>query len=399
MLGSQLLPESHRWSDKYPDLGSEPLSTEPYISEEYFEAERERVFRRLWLNVGSVSDCPAAGSYFVREVAVCNTSVLIVHGRDGVIRAFHNVCSHRGNKLVWSERGSAKGYFTCCIHGWSYDLQGELRGVMDDEKFSRLEKTDHGLRPIYASVWKGFIFVNFQDEPDETLEQYLDDVAVNLHDSPLEQLPLRFRFDVEERANWKIALDAQNEIYHLPTLGPVHGSFLQLYQTNDQGLTRLSLFEKLGAHTVWTTNPNSDYQSRGLERALLSKAPVSDIQLETDGIFDFYVIFPNLVIGLLVDSMFTFNFWPVAVDQTVWEVRMHLPEPATAADLFVQHFWKARIRDVLAEDIAGHENVHTAISSRAKREIVLQDEEIQIRSFHKTLQGYMQGWDTTPVGS
>ena len=270
---------------------------------------------------------------------------------------------------------------------------------MDDEKFSRLEKTDHGLRPIYASVWKGFIFVNFQDEPDETLEQYLDDVAVNLHDSPLEQLPLRFRFDVEERANWKIALDAQNEIYHLPTLGPVHGSFLQLYQTNDQGLTRLSLFEKLGAHTVWTTNPNSDYQSRGLERALLSKALVSDIQLETDGIFDFYVIFPNLVIGLLADSMFTFNFWPVAVDQTVWEVRMHLPEPATAADLFVQHFWKARIRDVLAEDIAGHENVHTAISSRAKREIVLQDEEIQIRSFHKTLQGYMQGWDTTPVGS
>jgi phenylpropionate dioxygenase-like ring-hydroxylating dioxygenase large terminal subunit len=79
---------------------------EPYILPEYFELERERIFRRTWLNVGRVEELPNPGDYLVKDLPVCNTSIVVVRGKDSRIRAFHNVCSHRCNKLVWDGGGS-----------------------------------------------------------------------------------------------------------------------------------------------------------------------------------------------------------------------------------------------------------------------------------------------------
>ncbi|MDE0410344.1 MAG: Rieske 2Fe-2S domain-containing protein, partial [Alphaproteobacteria bacterium] len=93
------------WSNKYPDLGNDPLPTEPYISEDHFALERDQVFRRSWLQVGRVGEIPQAGDYFVRDIAICNASILVIRGSDGVVRGFHNVCSHRSNRLVADERG------------------------------------------------------------------------------------------------------------------------------------------------------------------------------------------------------------------------------------------------------------------------------------------------------
>ena len=93
-----------RWAKRYPELGTAPIPAEPCVSPAYFERERESVFRRTWLNVGRADEIPNAGDYVVRNLAVCNASLLIVRGKDGVVRAFHNVCSHRGNKLVWDEK-------------------------------------------------------------------------------------------------------------------------------------------------------------------------------------------------------------------------------------------------------------------------------------------------------
>ena len=95
-----------KWSKRYPDLGTGPVSIEPYISAEYFEKEREHIFRKVWLNVGRVEQIPEPGDYFVKDLAVCRTAVVIVRGEDGGIRAFHNMCSHRGNPVVWDGKGT-----------------------------------------------------------------------------------------------------------------------------------------------------------------------------------------------------------------------------------------------------------------------------------------------------
>ena len=151
--------QSNRWHDNYPELGTSPIPVEPYISSAYYEKERERIFRKVWLNVGRVEQIPNPGDYFVKELAVCNTSVLVVRGKDSVVRAFHNMCSHRGNQLVWDDKGSCHK-ITCKFHGWTYALDGSLRHITDEGKFFGVDKKTLGMTAVAADVWEGFIFIN-----------------------------------------------------------------------------------------------------------------------------------------------------------------------------------------------------------------------------------------------
>src|SRR5215467_9850127 len=98
--------KGQKWHDRYPELGTKPIPIEPYISREYFEKERERIFSKVWLNIGRVEQIPHPGDYFVKDLAVCHTSILVVRSKDGAVRAFHNMCSHRGNQLVWDTTGT-----------------------------------------------------------------------------------------------------------------------------------------------------------------------------------------------------------------------------------------------------------------------------------------------------
>ena len=91
------------WAELYPELGTEPIPTDRCFSPEYYALERERVFKRVWLKVGRVEEIPEPRDYKVKRVEVANTSILLVRGDDGQIRGFHNVCSHRGNKVVWGD--------------------------------------------------------------------------------------------------------------------------------------------------------------------------------------------------------------------------------------------------------------------------------------------------------
>src|SRR5713226_9809571 len=158
-------PSVGSWTQVYPELGTEPISYEDSISPEFFEAEREAIFRRCWLNVGRVEQVPRAGSYFTKELAVANTSIIVVRGSDRKIRAFHNICRHRGNKLVWTdypgeeERGTCQ-QFACKYHGWRYALDGKLTFIQQEEEFFGVDKADYGLVEVNLEVWEGFIFIN-----------------------------------------------------------------------------------------------------------------------------------------------------------------------------------------------------------------------------------------------
>src|ERR1700742_40106 len=96
-------PAEGSWTAHYPDLSTADASYEDSISPEHYELERKAIFGKTWLNVGRVEQAAKPGSYFTREVAAAATSVIVVRGMDGELRAFHNVCRHRGNKLVWQD--------------------------------------------------------------------------------------------------------------------------------------------------------------------------------------------------------------------------------------------------------------------------------------------------------
>jgi phenylpropionate dioxygenase-like ring-hydroxylating dioxygenase large terminal subunit len=381
-----------RWAQKYPGLGTGPVPAEPCISPEYFDLERERVFRRVWLNVGRVEDVPEPGDYVVHDLAVCNASVLLVRGKDGVIRGFHNVCSHRGNKVVWNEKGSCPGVWACGFHSWTYNTQGELTWVPDEENFFDLKKEELGLSPITTEVWEGFLFITLDPHPRESLQEYLGGVAEQLGGGHFERLSLTYAYQVDEQANWKIALDAQNELYHLPFQHRL--TIPNFCVRKDNRYTRLLDVRLYNHHSVYASEtPDGGVPSPVQALAFRLDAAAPPCRLPRIGDFDFYTIFPNFVIllfkGASQDFYMTYNFWPLAVDRTRWDIKLYFPPAAHAAHRLSQDYMKCLARDVLHEDALAHEAIHCGLASKAKTQLFFQDDEIQLRHFHKVVEDYV----------
>src|SRR3546814_637820 len=170
------------------------------------------IFRRTWLNVGRVEQLRRTGSYFTKELDAAGTSVIVVKDGKGVVRAFHNICRHRGNKLVWQDypreevAGSCR-QFTCKYHGWRYDLEGALTFVQQQEEFFDLDMEEFGLVALRCEIWAGFIFVNCDPEAPPLLD-YMGQMGAGIADYPFEKLTQVHKYRAEIGSNWKLFIDA-----------------------------------------------------------------------------------------------------------------------------------------------------------------------------------------------
>src|SRR5215471_2917504 len=185
-------PAEGSWTEHYPNLGTEPMSYEDSISPEFYQLEREAIFRRAWLKVGRIQQIPRTGSYFTREMPAAGTSIIVV--RDGAdVRAFHNICRHRGNKLVWTDfpreesTGTAR-QFVCKYHGWRYGIDGSCTFVQQEGEFFDLDKADYSLVPVHCDTFAGFIFVNFAKQPSQSLREYLGPLVGGIEDYPFNEM-------------------------------------------------------------------------------------------------------------------------------------------------------------------------------------------------------------------
>ncbi|HEV2309605.1 MAG TPA: Rieske (2Fe-2S) protein, partial [Acidimicrobiia bacterium] len=195
-------PAEGSWTQHYPDLGTGLVSYADSVSPDYYEREREAIFARTWLNVGRVEQLPRVGSYFTRELDAARTSVVVVRSSADEIRAFHNICRHRGNKLVWhdyplEETSGTCRQFTCKYHGWRYNLQGDCTFVQQASEFFDLDTADYGLASVQADVWEGFIFVNLDPKNTTPLRDYLGKFAKGIDGYPFHELTQVHRYRAE----------------------------------------------------------------------------------------------------------------------------------------------------------------------------------------------------------
>ncbi len=215
-------PPEGSWTEHY-GLGTAPVSYEGATSPEYYALEKEAIFKRTWLHVGRIEQVQKVGSYFTKELPVADTSIVVVRDRDGEVRAFHNICRHRGNKLVWTdypgeETSGTCRQFACKYHGWRYDLDGSLNFVQQEDEFFDLDKSTIGLVPVHCDIWQGFIFVNFAPEPAQSLHEFLGPLLGDLDGYPFELMTERRVYRTTVKANWKLFVDAAQEFYHAPVL-------------------------------------------------------------------------------------------------------------------------------------------------------------------------------------
>lgn len=392
--GSTTNGTSARWHDHYPHLGTDPLPAQVYTSEEQFQREREHIFKKVWLNVGRVEQIPRPGDYFVQDLAVCNTSVIVTRGKDGAVKAFHNICSHRGNKIAWDHKGSCQ-MFTCKFHGWSYTPEGKLAFVPDEARFFHLKKETLGLTPVAVDVWAGFIFINVDPTPQETLQEYLGELGAGLMDYPFGELSATSTsWSTEVKANWKVVKDAFQEVYHVAFLHKrsIPDSFTSKENPYGSPLD-VRLYPRHGCMSIYG---NASYQPTPVAAlafqhgAIIIRKDFSESRLppavnptrSKDWSLDLNVIFPAFFVDVSEGSYFTHQFVPLAVDRTLWTSTQYFPKAKSAAQRFSQEYGNVIFRDIILEDGRTFEETQSVLSSGAKKEFHLHDEEILVRHSH-----------------
>ncbi len=221
------------------DNGTRCYPKEGYFSPEYMAREWERMWTRSWLIAGVSSDLPREGDYFVFDI---RDESIIVTRTAGGLRAFYNVCSHRGSRLVWDERGNRK-VFVCPFHSWSFSNDGELRRITDEETFHP-DVIAHrpGLTPVACAEHAGLVFINMAENPPPLVD------SIGLPEGYLEA----YRIDrmkvvrhvrSEWGANWKVGVEAFYESYHLHAVHPetrgVMGDLNVQYDLYPNGASRM----------------------------------------------------------------------------------------------------------------------------------------------------------------
>lgn len=198
----------------FPALPEVPAAR--YYDPGFAALEMEHVWLKSWLMAGLASEVPDAGNFKLFERL--GRSVIIVRGKDGAIRAFHNVCRHRGSAVVTEPEGTA-ARFVCPYHGWTYGTEGQLLAVPEPGNFPCLDKAGKGLVPVRCETWRGLLFINF-DLGGEPLETYLASAAGQAASFPFERFAVKNRKLISIDCNWKVGIDNTLETYHVNQLHP-----------------------------------------------------------------------------------------------------------------------------------------------------------------------------------
>ena len=209
------------------------LSTDVYLSREYARAEGERLWAKVWQHVGRVEEIPDVGDFITYEIG--EESILVVRSAPDTIKAYYNVCSHRGRQLVepkpgaHSSSGKKRKLFVCNYHGWQYDLEGNCVHVLDrDDWKCAMTEARARLGEIRVDTWGGWIWINM--DPDcQPLREYLEPMASHLDQFELDKMRYRWRRWVVFECNWKVAIEAFAESYHVKATHPQLNKYGDFY--------------------------------------------------------------------------------------------------------------------------------------------------------------------------
>lgn len=333
------------------------------------QLERERLFRGQPLLMGMSCRLPNPGDYLAEEIA--GVPVLLARGQDGMLRAFANICRHRGAPVA-TGCGQAR-VFACPYHGWTYGLDGKLAGIPAAASFPGVDKGSHGLAPLPAGERHGMIFVRFSRGESTAIDvdAHLSGLGDEFGAYGFERYSYFASETMTPAINWKFGIDTFLEAYHLPalhraTVAPlIRGNLVAFDAFGDHG--RMTLARHSSA--AWDGRPDSEWE------VLPHIVPV-------------YRLFPNAIVVFQSDHLETWRMLPGAsVDRSVIEFALYSPEPATTGK--ARAYWKKNydlaIKTVLDEDFALGEHMQRNFMSGLQEEVIYGRNEPALIQFHQRL--------------
>lgn len=351
---------------EWPHLPDVPAGR--YTDERFYALELAHVWRKSWLLAAHIDEVPEPGSYLRWENA--GQPVVITHTESGNIRAFYNTCSHRGAPIITRGSGTSRR-LNCPYHGWSYSLDGELKGVRNPEDFRNLDLSQRGLKPVRCERFGNLIFVNFDPEAP-SLREWLGPIADEWEEFQFDKCRLAARHIFDLDCNWKIAMEANTEVYHVRNLHP--------------DTVAPILDDRRNVNTLYRNGHGRMVAPNPAKKPSLAALEVSEdiAQIDTAGEIartctQSYGLFPNWVSPLSQYAIPPILFWPNGIDKCRIETWTMAPQwrDGMRPDLWTQDNG-ARLSKVLLEDTQFGEKMQKSMESDGFKGVPLSYQEARI---------------------
>jgi Rieske 2Fe-2S family protein len=275
--------------------------TDPLI----FGRERELFYREMWIGAGRLDDIPEPGRWITRELD--NDRIFIIRAGPGAeVRAFHNVCRHRGTTLCDGESGACAGAIRCPYHAWTYDFEGRLIGAPHMDGSPGFDRSDLPLAPVGCAVWDGFIFVNLSGTAGPVLDQ-LADLPDKFRAWQMGDLRRAHQVVYDVGANWKLLVQNYNECLHCPTLHPALNKLSHYLSGENEARCPHYIGGRMDL------NPGAETMSMTGRTPRRPLPGLSEIQRRQ---VYYYSVFPNFMLAPHPDYVLTHSLWPLAPDRT-----------------------------------------------------------------------------------
>jgi phenylpropionate dioxygenase-like ring-hydroxylating dioxygenase large terminal subunit len=347
------------------------MDAEVYRDPERFELERRRVFATHWLVAGRAEQLVEAGDWLVYDAH--GESVVVARQSDGTLRAFHNVCSHRGAAIVDEGHGCGARRFTCPYHGWVYDTTGRLAGVPERDDFSAAHLASADASPVAVDEWGGWVWINLAGpEAARSLRDHIGaEILDDLGAFRMEEMRLHEVLEFDVPVNYKAVVDGFNEIYHVTELHGVPPEFTKAARCATFHVTgdNYMCFVPRPEHLAELESPDYDHHQHAICH---------------------YLVFPNTVFNCNPGHIQLFQPIPVSVDRTrflCWEIVY----PGDADDPAYQRYWSRTmahwegLKVIVGQDIAIYDRMaRTKFSSGFRRQI-LSEREGKIAHYHENM--------------
>jgi len=351
-----------------PDAGwSLPAWT--YSDPAFFAAEMERVIRPSWQVVCHESDVPNAGDYHTLDYL--RESVVVIRGHDGRLRAFTNVCRHRGSRLLDGASGCAKT-LVCPYHAWTYNLDGFLRGIPLRETYGPLEFAKLGLSPVELEIFQGFIFVRLKSggpSVAQMMAPYLREIELYRFEAlrALGRVTLRPR-----SVNWKNVGDNYSDGLHIAVAHPG----LKRLMEDGYGVEAKEYVDKMWGPIL--DRPSSNWSERAYQRFL---PHVPHLPPERQRLWTYFKLWPNIAFDIYPDQIDFMQWLPVSPTETlIREIAYVIPDERREMKAARYLNWRIN-RQVNAEDTKLIGRVQDGMASESFSVGPLSENEVALRNF------------------
>ena len=351
MLPANLFDSTHYEDVRRPLIEASTLPSWCYTSEAFYQREVEQIFLKQWNFAGRLDEIPDSGDYM--SLDFCGESVIVIRGKDDVVRAFANVCRHRSAKLL-EGRGRCRT-IVCPYHSWVYDLDGTLLRMKGMEQTAGFDPAENGLIPLQVESWAGFLFVSFANDV-MPLEEHLGDMTEQYASYRFADMLCVRRRSYDLKCNWKLYIENAMEDYHTATVHKDSIGNQDCVPVSTKGQWAAIHLEAADTIAVLTEDNTTLPHIENLSG------------LAAKGTY-FSVIYPGTFFATHQDCMWWLQLLPHAPDRTTVVIGSCFPRSSIAREDFAREVLKyyARWDKALPEDNAISERQQQGLNSRSSR--------------------------------